>query len=232
MRMQAKALRSAVDSGLEVSPDVIKLAIKCVRRHYRSKSGRKGLDESRRARLEPGQFTYDGNKATLAMAACGVVCLQEFGRYDDWRIPKNVDVIRRYILQERKPARRDGRLPCTDAYSLYYVGQAIYQVGGKHWDECYPRLRDHLVKSQYRQPDEPKVDGHWRDTKVHGLPGQLFATSVACFVLAMPNRFLPILQEGEIDSVRSQFGEGASPGESDAGNAKSGESKKKAGGEK
>jgi len=48
----------------------------------------------------------------------------------------------------------------------------------------------------------------WRDDKrVHGVPGQLFGTSVACFVLAIPNRYLPILQEGEIDSVRSRFEE-------------------------
>ena len=26
------------------------------------------------------------------MAAAGVVCLQEFGQYDDWRIPKNMEV--------------------------------------------------------------------------------------------------------------------------------------------
>ena len=32
--MQAKALRSAVDSGLEVPPEVIDLAIRSVRDHY------------------------------------------------------------------------------------------------------------------------------------------------------------------------------------------------------
>jgi hypothetical protein len=28
---------------------------------------------------------------------------------------------------------------------------------------------------------------------------------VCCFILAMPNRYLPILQEGKIDSLRQQF---------------------------
>jgi len=54
--MQAKALRSAVDSGLEVSPDVIDLAIRSVRDHYASKGGR-GLSEAEQQRL-PGQFYY------------------------------------------------------------------------------------------------------------------------------------------------------------------------------
>ena len=34
-----------------------------------------------------GQFTYmkGGGQASLSMAAAGVVCLQEFGQFDDWR---------------------------------------------------------------------------------------------------------------------------------------------------
>ena len=31
-------------------------------------------------------------------------------------------------------------------------------------------------------------------------------TAVACFVLAIPNRYLPILQEGKIDTLRAKFG--------------------------
>jgi hypothetical protein len=37
---------------------------------------------------------------------------------------------------------------------------------------------------------------------VGGKPGQLYATAVACFILAIPNRYLPILQEGRIESLR------------------------------
>jgi hypothetical protein len=40
---------------------------------------------------------------------------------------------------------------------------------------------------------------------VGGKPGELYGTSVACFILAIPNRFLPILQEGKIESLRQQF---------------------------
>ena len=43
--MQAKALRSAVDSGLEVSPEVIELALKSVREHYRPNSGNRNFDD-------------------------------------------------------------------------------------------------------------------------------------------------------------------------------------------
>jgi hypothetical protein len=140
------------------------------------------------------------------MAACGVVCLQEFGAYDDWRIPKNMDVILTAIQRLQRP-RDDGRVP-FDAYTLYYVGQAIYQVGGRYWQEGYPRLRDVLVASQVRDPRNPAKDGRWKDgDRVQGKPGELYGTAVACFILSIPNRYLPILQEGKIDSLRGRFEE-------------------------
>lgn len=200
--MQAKALRGAVDSGLEVPPEVIDQAIQSVRGYYRSRGGRN--KRNRADPNEPGQFTYDGGRATVAMAAAGVVCLQEFGQYDDWRIPKNMQAIRAAV-QQLKPHRREGQVP-FDAYTLYYVGQALYQVGGNDWRDCYPVLRNQLIESQIVEPRDIRRDGSWRDGHhVGGKPGDLYGTAVACFLLAIPNRYLPILQEGKIDSIRKQI---------------------------
>lgn len=203
--MQAKALRSAVDSGLEVRNDVIQLSIQSVRQKYKAKNGARSLDDPR-IKEGPGQFTYDGHNGTLAMAAAGVVCLQEFGQYDDWRIPKNLDVLSAAVKALKPPRQGDGRVP-FDAYTLYYVGQALYQVGDSPWKENYPVLRDHLITAQVRKPGAPKEDGSWRDPRyvTGGTPSKLFGTSVACFILAIPNRYLPILQEGKIESVRKRF---------------------------
>lgn len=206
--MQAKALRSAVDSGLEVPPEVIDLAIRSVREHYSPKDGR-NLPESEQQK-RPGQFTYSkgGGGGTIAMAACGVVCLQEFGQYDDWRIPKNMEVISAAIGEVPKARNRDGSMP-FDAYTLYYVGQALYQVGGDHWQDNYPKLRDYLVDSQIgEQNNNAAASGAWRDHgargggRVGGKEGELYGTSVGCFILAIPNRYLPILQEGKIESFK------------------------------
>ncbi|MBM83083.1 MAG: squalene--hopene cyclase [Planctomycetaceae bacterium] len=204
--MQAKALRSAVDSGLEVRREVIQRAIDSVRRKYKAKNGSKDPNNPR-TQEGPGQFTYDGNRGTTAMAAAGVVCLQEFGQYDDWRIPKNMELITQQIRGLSKPKLNDRRV-AFDAYTLYYVGQALYQRGGKDWEECYPILRDHLVRSQSRQNGDRKEDGYWRDPRyvTNGNPCRLFGTSVACFILAIPNRYLPILQEGKIESIRQRVG--------------------------
>jgi hypothetical protein len=95
-----------------------------------------------------------------------------------------------------------------DAYTLYYVGQALYQVNGDYWKVNYPKLRDYLVDSQVLDANNGQNHGAWRDHgargggRVGGKDGELYATSVACFILAIPNRYLPILQEGKIESFR------------------------------
>jgi hypothetical protein len=198
--MQAKALRSAMDSGLEVSPDVVTLAIRDVRNHYAGQSRNKSDWPN-----EQGQFTYTGGPTgTVAMAAAGTVCMQEFGQYDDWRIFKSMDRVRASVKQLKPSRIRSGEMP-FDAYTLYYVGQASYQVGGDYWRECYPRLRDFLVATQIHDSKASTTDGSWHSSgHVAGKSGQLFGTSVGCFILAIPNRYLPILQEGKIERFRQQ----------------------------
>jgi len=202
--MQAKALRSAMDTGLEVAPEVVDLAVSSVRDHYSPEGVSRNAPEEEQMK-HPGQFTYTrhGGKSSLAMAAAGVVCLQEFGQYDDWRIRKNLDVIHAAIAKiDPEKAKHRGKLP-FDAYTLYYVGQALYQVGGDDWERSYPKLRDAVVQSQVIKPGDLRENGHW-DAGAHvgGNPGKLYGTAVGCFILAMPNRYLPILQEGRIESLQ------------------------------
>ena len=41
-----------------------------------------------------------------------------------------------------------------------------------------------------------------------GKEAQLYGTSIGCFTLAIPNRYLPILQEGRIESLLKPFEKG------------------------
>lgn len=203
--MQAKALRSAVDSGFEVQPEVIEMAVRSVRNHYTPQGGRAGGEAE--WKKGPGQFTYTpSGKGTLAMAAAGVVCLQEFGQYEDWRIEKSMERVTKDIQEKGKEKirERNGELP-FDSYTLYYVGQSLYQVGGRTWQQNYPILRDRLISTQVESVGDRAKHGSWRDS-AHGLAGkrgELYATAVGCFILAIPNRYLPILQEGKIDSLKT-----------------------------
>ncbi len=193
--MQAKALRSAVDSGFEIPPAVIEKAIVNVREHYAPQ----GQPEAQLKKL-PGQFAYakGGGNATLAMAAAGVVCLQEFGQYDDWRIAKSMERVTAEIAKVKPQQAHNGQMP-FDAYTLNYVGQSLYQVGGPGWRQHYPTLRDAVVGGQVIDPKSPANDGKWgAGAHVGGKPGDLYGTAVAVFVLSIPNRYLPILQEGKV----------------------------------
>jgi len=193
--MQAKALRGAMDIGFEIEPRAVKLAIKSVREHYKA-SGRSRRGGSGIPGDVPGQFTYDGSRATTAMAAAGVVCLQEFGQYGDPRIRHSVDAVIRDINGRMRQER--GKVP-FDAYTLYYVGQALYQVGGDRWRKNYPILRDAIVRTQ-RVTGDVQEKGSWdAGSHVGGKPGRLFGTAVAVFVLTIPNRYLPILQQAYLD---------------------------------
>jgi hypothetical protein len=208
--MQAKAIRGAMDSGLKIPQRNIEQAIASVRGYYRPTGGPDGKAKeygNHPMADRPGRFTYEGKSGTTAMAAAGVVCLQEFGQYDDFRIYRSIDEVIHDVKNRMKVEQ--GKLP-FDAYTMYYVAQALYQVGGERWRENYPRVRDAVVKSQSGSADQDR--GSWQEGRVSGKPGKLFGTAVGAFTLNIPNRFLPILQEGRVDprSLRGSD-DGAAP---------------------
>lgn len=221
--MQAIALRGAMDAGIEVPPQTVRDALAAVRRYYRPRGQPDGLGREFAGQhadaLRPGQFTYRGTGETVAMAAAGVVCLQEFGEYGDFRIFRSMQVVTRAIRERsghRGGDRGQANQPVFDAYTLYYVSQALYQVGGEDWRAHYPLLRDGIVRSQRRSRNEAE-DGSWDDnTRVGGLAGRLFGTSAAVFALSIPNRYLPILQQashdGNVEAIRLGGAERAGAG--------------------
>ena len=191
--MQAKALRGATDIGLDIPPRVVELAIKSVRNYYRPLGPPDGIrygDDPLSTR--PGAFTYNGGKVTTAMAAAGAVCLQEFGEYHDFRIPRSLDHVANDIQTKMKV--RQGHVP-FDAYTMYYVAQGLYQVGKERWRKNFPLIRDAIIRSQTKSA-MPENDGSWEGGRVGDVAGKLFGTSTAIFALSIPNRYLPILQEG------------------------------------
>ena len=61
-------------------------------------------------------------------------------------------------------------------------------------------------KDRSQVSDEDSDEGHWlAGAHVDGKPGMLYGTSVGVFILAIPNRYLPILQEGRIDDLQQRF---------------------------
>ena len=60
----------------------------------------------------------------------------------------------------------------------------MYTVGGDHWQRYFTKLRSFLI--QHQEPD-----GSWRNTVG---PGSTLGTAMACLILEIPYRYLPIFQ--------------------------------------
>ena len=195
--MQAKALRSAMDIGFDIPAEAVENALQFIRIRYKPYGDADGIRFGSDPLSErPGAFTYNGGKATVAMAAAGAVCMQEFGKYDDFRILRSLGMVIESIGGEMQEKLNPGNIP-FDAYAMNYVAQALYQVGGDRWHDNYPLIRDPIVQLQAKGGGNEN-DGSWgANGHIGGKAGQLYGTSVAIFTLCIPNRYLPILQKGE-----------------------------------
>ncbi|HZL37652.1 MAG TPA: prenyltransferase/squalene oxidase repeat-containing protein [Tepidisphaeraceae bacterium] len=74
-------------------------------------------------------------------------------------------------------------------YAVYYISQAVNQLGGKYWDSVYTKLRETLLAQA--QPDGTFAapnGGQERDA------GPAYRTAMAILALAVPYRYLPIYQ--------------------------------------
>jgi len=74
-------------------------------------------------------------------------------------------------------------------YTHLYAAQAINFNGGDMWDNYYLKLRQYLLKTQ-------TTHGSWqRFYHCHASrpPEKIYATAVACIILQMPQKYLPMM---------------------------------------
>ena len=199
--MQAKAIRAAMDMGLEIPPERVEMALKFIRDRYKPYGEADGYRYGNDPLSDrPGCFTYNGSNASTAMASAGAVCLQEFGKYSDFRIQRSMNRVMDDIHEKMATKLSQGQIP-FDAYAMTYVCQSLYQAGGKYWKEGYPKIREAIVKMQSVEAGS-ETHGSWgANGRVGGREGQLYGTAVSVFALTIPNRYLPILQKGEAKST-------------------------------
>ncbi len=205
---QVMALRAAMNKGIRVPREAIDRAVQYVldsavtRTEPRAWSF--GDTEMRR-----GAFKYQyrernpiGTRASLALTAAAMTTLFGAGLYDDastlrWardhempryrpgaETPPRIEEMARYILDEYAEHERSFGNHYFYFYGHYYAAQAMYIAGGKWWDAYFPRVSRHLL-------DRQSQDGSW---DVHSV-GRSFGTAVACIILQVPCRYLPVLDQ-------------------------------------
>jgi hypothetical protein len=172
-------LRSARNAGFDVRKEPIDEAVAYVRRCYSEKYG---------------TFEYwidrtDGR--TRAMAGAGVLALAHAGHHKS----KEAQQAGEWILTQKfepynEPVMYTGdRLLDRYHYSVFNCCQGMYQLGGRHWTEFYPRVVRTLLASQQSDGSWPS-DRHMTDAKF----GNAYTTALMVITLGAPNQLLPIFQ--------------------------------------
>ena len=186
---QLMALRAAHNAGIRVPKSTIDRAVKYVR----DSQARDWTDARFRRypagyyRSSPGAFRYQiwgDQRSSYALTAAGITSLYHAGEYDVEDLEAGLS-----FLEQTEPMvseRWFGHY--FYYYGHYYAAQAYFiagQVGGHdYWSAYWQRISKELIE---RQSD----DGSWEN---HTGPGPAFGTAVACVVLQVPNRYLPVLQ--------------------------------------
>jgi len=160
--MQVMALRSAKNSGMHVPDATMKKAIAYIKSCYRPSSG---------------GFTYQPQSGApgFARTAAGCCVLFLSGEYKANEIPKAVDYM-----------KKNFESPVHFYYGHYYAAHAMYQAGGKDWEDWYKKLVAYFGKNQ-------SPDGSWGRTNHHEV-GPVYQTSIAVIALSVPLHYLPIFQ--------------------------------------
>ncbi len=179
---QVMALRAARNGGIRVPKSVIEKAVRYVRgsaRQPRSFRGRRRFSP----RFGNGVFAYQRKpeaRATFPLTAAGVTILYGAGVYNDPLISRGLD----YMSAEVRRFNNRWAGHYFFFYGNYYAVQAFFFAGGRRWKQYFDGVQRLL-----RGMQEP--NGSW---SCDIGPGSNFGTAVATLILAIPYRYLPIIQ--------------------------------------
>ena len=172
---QLMALRSAKNVGCDVPAKAITDAVEYVKRSFDTAGPTKG------------GFRYEPNGAvTIPCTAVGVLCLELSGK--EQHLCDEALHGGAYLLKH--PLKTgDGNL----SYGVYYVSQALFQLGGNYWETYRPKLHDLLLRQA-----PPNANGGWSNLGIDGQThGSAYSTAMAVLSLTVEYRFLPIYQRFE-----------------------------------
>ncbi len=125
-------------------------------------------------------YRYD-EEVTPVMTAEALFCQQMLGFKRD--TSRNVESVR-YLLKNLP------RLSQLNLYYWYYGTLAMYQYGGKPWEQWNAAVRDTLIEAQVR---EGSLVGSWDPNGPWGrYGGRLYSTALATLTLEVYYRLLPL----------------------------------------
>jgi hypothetical protein len=178
---QLMFLRSARNAGFDVPKQSIDDAVAYIRRTYHQNFG---------------TFVYmqgRGNQdlRSRAMAGAGVLALAHAGFHGAPEATKSADWLLQYNFDEYNRVEPFNQQWHIDRYhySLFNSCQGMYQLGGRYWEQFFPRTARTLLANQQRDGSWP-AESHFNDAKF----GNAYTTALVVLSLGAPNEFLPVFQ--------------------------------------
>lgn len=162
---QMQGLRAAHNAGFTVPKGTIEKAIRYLEI---CKTSQGGIQYS----------YYSGGDTRLPITAAAICCLYSAGEYES----PLAESCLKYVLGQFKSSGKQFQSG-HDFYTNVYAAQAFYQAGDEYWDAYFPPARDRYIQQQ-------QADGHWDGDGI----GPVFGTSLACVILQLPYKFLPVYQ--------------------------------------
>ena len=131
-------------------------------------------------------LTGENRHSTRAMVGAGIVCLALAGEHQSPTARQAADWIARNSFEPYNNFRNDAD---RYHYGAFYCSQAMFQLGGDHWNHFFPRLLDVLTQAQHQ-------DGSWDVESIQGdaMYGNAYTTALAILALTPPYQLLPIYQ--------------------------------------
>lgn len=166
--------RSAKNAEFDVPKQNVTQAIQFVRNCYNPREGA----------FFYGPYPQD-RRISRGVTGAGLLCLTLAAEPD----PAINAAAGRWLLDHpfsryNRPHGPHGRFH----YSAYYCSQAMFILGGKHWQQFYPVLAKTMVSHQ-------QSIGSWEREGVRdGQFGQCYTTALAILSLTPPYQLLPIYQ--------------------------------------
>ena len=176
---QLMFLGSAKNAGFDVPQESIDAAVKYVKRCFLHRKDRKVF----------GYLVGNNKRCSRAMAGAGLLALAHAGNHGSKEARASSELILKNNFNEYNRGRlfKDSTEPERYHYGVFLCTQAMYQSGGKYWEQFFPPLVDVLIANQ-------QENGSWPAERIDWKVGSCYSTSLCILSLSAPNQMLPIFQ--------------------------------------
>ena len=175
---QLMFLRSARNAGFDVPAESIDGAVKYVENCF-------WKDRNRRVHV---YMAGSRAKVTRSMAGAGILAMAHAGKHDSKEAVASGDCLLKYDFS-KYDSEKAPYGPRADRYHYGAVlcTQGMYQLGGKYWEQFFPKLVNAFLANQ-------QDDGSWLTGGIDKPYGGCYTTSLGILSLSVPDQMLPIFQ--------------------------------------